>query len=300
MKFIEKPTEVLLSVLAIGMGAWLPTLAELKDNDLVKILATLFAVVGGAVLSNALTSERKIKDKESAKWKKHYHDRINPINRHLGSLTKEIYATINKVENNVVNQTEALRLISQMTPTLVGAMTDIGEVINSKFEPSSLYETTQQIEELTKLLNSIELSGDITQKEIVAEVKDKIASIHPDVYTRVKEFVSCPFCSEQNNVLIGKMHPASQMVACTSCELPFHTHRALDSTVSTSKPGTFQFLGPTVKVDVECRCGAKFNAVVKGDKEERQCRSCNTNLIILCNGEVEFSDDVGEESLTRT
>lgn len=291
MKFIEKPTEILLSIFAIGMGAWLPTLSELKDNDVVKILATLFAVVGGAVLSKALTSERKVKEKEAEKWKKHYNDRINPINSHLASLTKDIYSTLNKAEGQSISHTEALRHISQMTSTLVGAMTDLSQVINKKFDPSTLYETTQQIEELTTLLNSIGLTNDITQRErLVEEVKDRIASIHPDVYIKVEEPISCPHCNAHNVVQIGKMPPASQIVSCSSCQLPFHTHRTADLSVIAKKPGTFHIINTSTKVDVECKCGAKFNATVKGEYEERPCRECGTVIHITKDGEFTFID----------
>lgn len=283
MKVFENPLEMSVSLLTIAVGVLLPVIDELRDNDLIKMLATSMAVFGGALLSKSLSSNKKTIQGEKEKWKKHYHDRISPINRHLASLTKEVSTIIRSVNDRSLTSSEGIKLIDQLTPNLLSAMTDIGDVLGEKFEPSTIFETAQQVEELSRLLRSLDkVSGSRKQRELVEEVKEKIAIIHPDVYKTVDEIVKCPYCNFDNDLQIGKMHPASAARNCIKCEKPFHAHRGKDNQVFTSLPGSK--IKRKTKHNVTCKCGANFDATIKGSSQERVCYECGAKIVIDENG----------------
>ncbi|MBK7356305.1 hypothetical protein [Propionivibrio sp.] len=110
-----------IAVLAIGAGVFMPTVEALKGNTELLMFFSIFGAFGGAMLSKALEGTSAIEERVS----KRFSERLNPINRHLASLAKEMTAIIRGAESNQTTPHEAMKLIEQLTPNLIGAMTDI-------------------------------------------------------------------------------------------------------------------------------------------------------------------------------
>lgn len=276
----ENLLQTSVAVLAIGAGIYLPTIDAIKTSTEILLFLSLFSAFGGALLSKALEGDEKVSNKFRAQ--------LRPIIRHLASITKEISSVTRGSDANQITKDETVKLIDQLVPNMIGAMTDLGDVVGEPFDPNTIYQTAHQVEELDKLLSSLSrYSRDRKQQALIIAAKTTLAEIHPDVYKRVAEKVKCPHCTSENEILIGAEHPASAAPVCATCKQSFHAHRNKDGTIKTVLPGWSKLGIKRVFTKINCACGAKFDSSVPEHSTKHvTCRRCGASHTIATDGKV--------------
>jgi transcription elongation factor Elf1 len=276
----ENLLQTAVAVLAIGAGVYLPTIETIKASTPVLLFLSLFSAFGGALLSKALEGDEKVSNKFRAQ--------LRPIIRHLASITKEISSVTRGADANQITKDESTKLIDQLVPNLIGAMTDLGDVVGEPFDPNTIYQTAHQVEELDKLLSSLSrYSRDRKQQALIIAAKSTLAEIHPDVYKRVSEKAKCPHCNSENEILIGLEPPASAAKVCATCRQSFHAHRNKDGSIKMVLPGWSKSGITRVFANVNCPCGAKFDTSIPANGSKIvTCRKCGQTHSVGSDGGV--------------
>jgi Zn finger protein HypA/HybF involved in hydrogenase expression len=279
----ENLLQTAVAILAIGAGVYLPTIDAIRSTTPVMLFLSLFAAFGGALLSKALEGEEKTS--------KRFRDQLRPIIRHLASITKELTSVTRGTDANQITNAESIKLIDQLVPNMIGAMTDLGDVVGEPFDPNTIYQTAHQVEELDKLLSSLSrYSKNHKQQALIVAAKSALAEIHPDVYKRVPEKAKCPHCNSENEFMLGQEHPASAAPICATCKQSFHVHRNKDHSIKTVAPGwNLQLRARREEsfAEVKCDCGNSFKSRVDPRKvKDVTCNSCGTRYSIDSTGQV--------------